>query len=80
MLDLEDPLMRTIDTRYYEPNSDDVLLSTEDGDSDTLANLEGAISSKMNESLRVRRLSLSTLVIDLALAVRRSLGKLHVVG
>jgi hypothetical protein len=68
MLDLQDPLMKTIDTRYNG------LL---DGDCDTLINMEDAISSKERGG-RMRRLSLSTLVVDLALAVKYRLERLCV--
>jgi len=68
MLDLEDPLMRTIDARY------DGL----DGDSDTLVDLEDAISSK-EKGGRMRRLSLSTLVVDLALAVKHRLERFRLI-
>jgi len=57
--------MRTIDTRYSG------LLG---GDSDTPVNLKEAISSK-EKGGRMRRLSLSTLVVDLALAVKNRLER-----
>jgi len=69
--------MRTIDARHNGPMQDGVLAGIRDSDSDTLLNLEDALYFEVPRS-RMRRLSLSTLVLDLALAVRRSLGKLHV--
>jgi len=71
-IDLEDTLMMTEGGRYR------ALL---DDDSDTLASLEDAISSEVDQGrIRLRRPSLSTLVIDLALTVRRSFERLRAVN
>jgi len=64
--------MKTIDTRY-----NGLLHGTQDGDYDTLINMEDAISPKERGG-RMRRLSLSTVVVDLALAVKHRLERLCV--
>jgi len=68
VLDLEDPLMRTVDTRY-----DGILTGTHGEDSDTLVDVTPS------HEHRGRRLSLSTLVIDLALAVKYKLDSLRLI-
>jgi len=72
MLDLDDPLMRTIDTRY----DDGLLPRIPHDDAATLVNLEKAVSCRVNGG-RLRHLSLTTLVIDLALAVKHKVAKLR---
>jgi len=66
--------MRTVDGRC-----NDAMQSIEiqdDADSDTMVNLQDAISSKEDlGQKRFRRLSLSALVIDLAFAVGRRLSE-----
>jgi len=72
MLDLEDPLMRTVDTRY----NDGLLCRIQDEDADTLVNLDSAVSGKVSKG-RLRCLSLTTLVIDLALAAKHKMERLR---
>jgi len=67
VLDLEDPLMKTVGTCY-----DDFSSSTRCEDSNTLVNLDTVVSGSAKERVRFRRLSFSTLVVDLALKVKHS--------
>jgi len=78
MLDLEDPLMRPVGGRYdidgVMPNGR-LASIRDDEDSSTMINLKDAIYSQGDAGQkRLRRLSLSTLVIDLAFTVGRKLS------
>jgi len=64
--------MRTVYDRYDGAVPNGQLVNARDDDSDTMINLKDAVYSKSDAGQRrLRRLSLSTLVIDLALAVGR---------
>jgi len=70
--------METVDTRYDGPRLDHLpTIQEEDSDGDVV-NLHDAMFPK-NNGIRTRRLSLSTLVVDLAFAIRRRLARLRVI-
>jgi len=70
--------METVDTRYDGPRLDHLLPTIREEDSDgTVVNLHDAMSPK-DSRVRARRLSMSTLVVDLAFAIRRRLERLRV--
>ncbi|KZP10098.1 hypothetical protein FIBSPDRAFT_872950 [Athelia psychrophila] len=85
VLDLDDPAMRTIDERFNEPmvNRTSTIrfapTSTCDIKQDAdiaVIHLHDAIHHTAGKD-RQKRLSMTTLVIDLALAVRRKMSNFH---
>jgi len=76
---------RTIDTRYEGPRLEHLLqpaavsvtVVAEAVEVDTVVSLEEVVATPRDEAVRARRLSLSTLVIDLALVVRQGIERLR---
>ncbi|KZP24591.1 hypothetical protein FIBSPDRAFT_1042053 [Athelia psychrophila] len=89
LADLGDPAMRTVDERFSEPTLNQTshvsIAPTcdikQDADSSAVIHLHDAIHHTAGNDRRsgsgARRLSMTTLVIDLALAVKRKLSNLH---
>jgi len=72
-------MQETVDSRYDGPRLDHLLPTIQEEDAyGAMVNLHNALSPK-NSTTRARRLSLSTLVVDLALAIRRQQEQLRVI-
>jgi len=71
--------MRTVDIHYDGPSLDSPLPDMQaDTFDDDMVNLEDVMASK-EDLRRMRFLSLSTLVIDLAFTVRRGLERIRLI-